>query len=43
MNPLSSQLSDVVVDVSGTIADVTDLNAVYIECHKLVKTVFALK
>jgi len=42
-HPLSSQLSDVVVDVSDTIPDVTDLNAVYIELHKLVKTVFELK
>jgi len=40
---LSSQLSDVVVDVSDTIPDVTDLNAVYIEFHKLDKTVFQLK
>jgi len=29
--------------VSDTIPDVTDLNAVYIEFHKLVKTVFELK
>ena len=42
-HPFSSQLSDVVVDVSDTIPDVADLNAVYIEFHKLVKTVFELK